>query len=127
VGRSYPSADLFDPTFDGDGRRDLTAGVIRNVTDTAVQPDGKIVAVGSVSSTSKGTTTYCVSVVRMNPDDSLDTTFSGDGVATVSVKNGSATGRAIALQPDGKIVVGGLTDAARGQHQLLVESQRVPC
>jgi uncharacterized delta-60 repeat protein len=70
---------------------------------TAVQPDGKIVAVGVVTLNSG----YGLSVVRMNPNGSLDTTFNGTGRTTIKVTS-DTEGRSVALQPDGKILVGGL-------------------
>lgn len=59
------------------------------------QPDGKIVAAGDIGD---------IAVARYNHDGSLDTSFNGTGL--VSTKFASV-GYAMALQSDGKIVVGG--------------------
>jgi uncharacterized delta-60 repeat protein len=70
-----------------------------------VQPDGKIIAAGAFSSYN-GTTVPLV--VRINSNGSLDDTFStivGGGVAVVE---------SLALQPDGKILVGGSFTAVHG-------------
>ena len=63
--------------------------------DTAVQADGKIVAVGS-------------GLVRYNPDGTRDTTFGG-GTGMVDLLSGFSNfgGEAVAIQADGKIVVAG--------------------
>ncbi|MEV5973445.1 calcium-binding protein [Streptomyces sp. NPDC051921] len=95
-----------DPAFGGDGK------VVTDVTgyDTSpgmvVQPDGKIVTIGRANFEETSTD---FSLVRHNPDGSLDTTFGGgDGVVTTDFDFGNDEGTAVALQPDGKIVaVGG--------------------
>ena len=64
----------------------------------AIQPDGKIVAVGWADDQ--------LAVARLNPDGSLDTDFSYDG--TVVTKLGDYTnGYGVVIQPDGKIVAVG--------------------
>jgi uncharacterized delta-60 repeat protein len=71
---------------------------------TAIQPDGKIVAVGYalVGNTDD------FAIVRYNPDGSLDETFGGgDGIVTTPILSSTDQAFAVALQADGKIVVGG--------------------
>lgn len=76
----------------------------------AVQPDGKIVLAGSVQyrlSDCCGSDSD-IALVRYNPDGSLDTSFDGDGrVRTFVNRSAHASGRAVAITPDGKIVVAG--------------------
>lgn len=70
----------------------------------AVQPDGKIVAVGGSYDGSE----YEFALVRYNASGSLDTTFgTGGEVVTPIVASGGGEAYAVALQTDGKIVVGG--------------------
>ncbi len=74
----------------------------------AIQSDGKIVAAGD---SFNGTHTD-FALVRYNSDGSLDTTFDNmdsvrDGKVTTPIGSGSSSGRAIAIQPDGKILVAG--------------------
>jgi uncharacterized delta-60 repeat protein len=92
-----------DPTFSGDGVVTYDSGVgVRDVGDAvAIQPDGKIVVVG----TSFNAAIEYLFVLRYNSDGTLDTTFAGDGIATYS--SGINIGNAVAIQPDGKIVVAG--------------------
>jgi uncharacterized delta-60 repeat protein len=85
-----------------------------NLHDLAVQPDGKIIAVGYanryVSIPQKPGLEYYYefAAVRYNPDGSLDTTFDTDGIAITSLSPYRAGGgESVALQPDGKIVVAG--------------------
>ncbi|MBI4770572.1 MAG: hypothetical protein HY784_09250 [Chloroflexi bacterium] len=67
----------------------------------AVQSDGKIVVAGQ----SDGD----FALARYNANGSLDTTFSTDGKVTTAIGSYD-TGNALALQPDGKIVVAGQSD-----------------
>lgn len=49
-------------------------------------------------------------VVRLNDDGTLDTTFDTDGVATLDFSSGSDDfGEDVAIGPDGKLVIAGLT------------------
>src|SRR5438128_2577530 len=58
---------LLDPTFNGTGIEALPNATSNRANAVALQPDGKIVAVGNV--TTNGT--YAISVVRMNPNGAL--------------------------------------------------------
>ena len=65
----------------------------------AIQPDGRIVTVGDAY--------YGQSVItRYNANGTLDTTFGSGGLAYQGVTSADNP-RAIAIQPDGKIVMGG--------------------
>ena len=92
-----------DPAFGTAGRSVLNVGASGGTLgDVAVQPDGKIVAVGHVV-TGIGPDAL---VVRLRPDGSPDPTF-GD-LGAVKLNNGfGEVGEAVALQPDGKILVAG--------------------
>lgn len=68
----------------------------------AIQPDGKIVTVGQAIM--KSTSDFVV--VRYNEDGSLDNNFGNNGVVTTDL-SGSDVATAVAIQTDGKIVVGG--------------------
>ena len=75
----------------------------------AVQSDGKVVTIGDATRTS-GTADF--GIARFSTNGALDSSFSGDGMTTVSFASGNFDdfhGRAIAIQPDGKIVVAGYT------------------
>ncbi len=98
-------ADL-DTTF-GTGGKVTTnsASSSEEARAVVIQPDGKIVAVGHQSA---GFGSDFV-VMRYNTDGSPDTSFSGDGMASTTILSGEDTAYAVALQPDGKIVVAGQT------------------
>jgi uncharacterized delta-60 repeat protein len=95
-----------DLTFADSGRRSIPVGVNGNSpAGVAIQPDGKIVVVGSASDNN-----YDQYVARFRPGGSLDSTFNPTGATPgVVVKDfsGQEAANAIALQPDGKILVTG--------------------
>jgi len=102
----YNADGSLDTTFDGDGRVTTPVGSGYDYGQAiALQPDGKIVVAGISYNGSNDD----FAVVRYNADGSLDTTFSGDGKVTTPVGGSADDGYAIALQPDGKILVAGLT------------------
>ena len=93
-----------DITFDGDGKIMLPVSVIGGKGESvAVQADGKILVSGISSNGSESGFT----VIRLNDDGSYDTNFDGDGIAVFpAVPNQDYRG-VMALQADGKILVGG--------------------
>ncbi len=101
AGAQATPGDL-DLTFSGDGRQttDFRFGS-SEAAATVRQPDGKIVVVGALSSSSRD-----FAIARYNSNGTLDTGFSGDGRQVTDFgQDDAATG--VALQADGKIVVVG--------------------
>ena len=96
-----------DPGF-GDG------GVVRldfdNDEDTveavAIQPDGRIVAVGAVKS-SGSTQGTDFGIARFMPDGSVDSGFGSNGQVMLDLDGSSDSARAVHLLADGKILVAG--------------------
>lgn len=72
-----------DPDFGADGVATAGPRLHDRLMDVAVQPDGKILAVGASSDVWDGTVDDQISIARFNPDGSLDTSFAGDGTTTV--------------------------------------------
>jgi uncharacterized delta-60 repeat protein len=70
-----------------------------------VQPDRKIVVAGNASGSATMT------VTRLMPNGSLDTTFDGDGTATIDFGSLADLANGAVRQPDGRIVVAGYTQA----------------
>ncbi|MBS1795408.1 MAG: VCBS repeat-containing protein [Acidobacteria bacterium] len=93
---------------DGDLDAFFNAGVTwrgSTVTDAAVQTDGKIIISGNFSVVN-GRSMNCLA--RLNADGSLDASFNiglGASLGQTIACNGAVN--AVALQPDGKILVGG--------------------
>ena len=88
--QSPSAADGFDPNVDG------------NVYALATQPDGKILVAGQfgVIRPAIGGAAVRRNLARLNADGSLDFTFDPN-------PNAEGTIRALVLQPDGRILIGG--------------------
>jgi uncharacterized delta-60 repeat protein len=76
---------------------------------TALQSDGKIVVAGR--SFDSSISHFMVS--RVNPDGSLDTTFGTNG-RSIKLFNFMSYAQSVAIQPDGKIVLGGVAPNTSG-------------
>ncbi len=77
----------------------------------ALQPDGKVVVAGS-SSPFVGNANFALA--RYNPDGSLDPTFGSGGTVITDFGGNGDGAAALALQPDGKIVVAGSAGPSSG-------------
>ena len=95
-----PAPGSLDPSFG-----DISPN--QEIRDVLVQPDGKILVSGlftQVAGQPRGR------VARLNPDGTIDPTFSDPQVA-----GGSGLVETMALQPDGKILIGGNFATVKGQ------------
>ncbi|MFP5317241.1 MAG: hypothetical protein ACLGI2_02985, partial [Acidimicrobiia bacterium] len=79
-------------------------------TALAVQPDGKVVVVGTADTRGDAD----MAVLRFHPDGRLDSTFGAGGKVLVGAPDSRQGAAAVALQPDGKIVVAGSAEAWNG-------------
>ena len=107
----YLTNGTLDNTFGTGGivTLDVSGGSNDYANGVAIQSDGKIVVAGGTDAT--GNTD--VLLARYTTSGTLDTTFDTDGIVTSNVGgtiNDYAS--AVALQPDGKIVVAGTIQAA---------------
>lgn len=102
----YSADGSLDASFDRDGRVFTDFGYNDGAYGLAIQPDGKIVAVGNArSGSSRDTNEF--GVARYNPDGSLDASFDGDGKVLTAFTPLTDVAVDAVVQPDGKIVVGG--------------------
>ncbi len=105
----YLANGTLDTTFDTDGLQvidtnptALSSGVVRSAV---LQSDGKLVIVGYDAPSSTANENWAV--VRLNTNGSLDSTFSGDGLATLDFNGLADYAHDVVLQADGKILVMG--------------------
>src|SRR5262249_13762939 len=102
----YNSNGSLDTGFGSRGETTAVFGLdsIDQAAAVAIQPDGKIVVVGT---TRPGVGVMDAALVRFTPSGSLDSSFGTGGKVTTDFgkKSGSAT--AVAVQSDGKIAVAG--------------------
>ncbi len=99
---------VLDTSFNG-GKQIVAVGDGEAyATAMAVQADGKVITVGRTSTIAGGTD---FAVLRHGRDGTLDTTFGNGGKVTTAIAagTGSDMAQAVAVQPDGKIVVAGTT------------------
>ena len=113
--------------FNSDGSVDKTFGVngsmevpeigvplFDNAYSLALQSDGKIVCAGG-SVVNQTTGQIAFSVVRLDSNGTVDTSFGSFGIANASIAGGDSSedfGYSVVVQPDGKIVVAGLSDGS---------------
>ncbi len=101
LARYMPDGSL-DPSFGSGGRVMTDVGPDGTAWAVALQRDGKIVAAG----TGRGV----FALARYNPNGSLDQSFGTGGIVSTAVGTGDeALARAVAVQPEGKVVVAGST------------------
>jgi serralysin len=105
----FSSDGSLDTSFSGDGlvRTRFPDEFDAIAWDVEIQPDGRIVAVGSAG--------IDFAVARYNVDGTLDSSFSGDGRVTTSFNPrwGASIAFGATLQPGGKIVAVGEPDFRR--------------
>jgi len=104
-----------DASFNGSGHMKFLLTTVGGAESVAVQADGAVVAaVPTGAGLGDGFT-----VVRATNLGAPDTSFGPGGVQHFTVGDG-ATSDSLALQPDGKIVVGGSAEVASGPDQFAV-------
>ena len=104
----YNSNGTLDTTYGQGGKATVAFADAWDVKakDVAVQADGKILIVGSSRYYTGTNLKDRFTLVRLNPNGSLDTTFAGDGIAEVD-SEGSGGGNSVTVQANGRIVVAG--------------------
>lgn len=106
----YNSDGSLDATF-GSGGKVVTAVTPLDSAAHAVtiQPDGKLVVVGSAFTSFSSRPKSDFAIIRYNPNGGLDSTFGNGGIATTNFHQFMNQANDVAIQPDGKIVVGGVS------------------
>ena len=99
------SNGTLDTSFDGDGLRTQNFGATDVAHAVAIQSDGKIVAVGKSNND--------FAVARFNTNGSLNIYFDTDGTTDLS-SGGADQANDVAIDANGKIVVGGTAGFAGG-------------
>lgn len=85
----------------------------------AVQPDGKVVTVGRTSTVAGGPD---IAITRHLRDGTLDASFGTGGIVVTAIApgRGADEARAVLVEPDGRIVIGGYSDASGTDKDFLV-------
>jgi uncharacterized delta-60 repeat protein len=113
--RRYTVDGSLDLTYgggDGVARPDFSM-LGQQASEAALQPDGKLVIVGTISDGQ----TVIQALARLTPAGALDGTFSGDGKRTIvsgllgcSASEAGQLATSVAIAPNGRIIVCGTTD-----------------
>ena len=102
---------VLDTSFGSSGIVITTFGSPPSVAEAygaGIQPDGKIVAVGLAIATSGSSVTSDMAAARYNTNGALDFSFGSLGRTQANVGGSTLdVGYAMAIQPDGKIIVAG--------------------
>lgn len=105
----YARDGTLDTGFGSGGKVSTAVGTPNSQAfAVALQGDGKILVAGTADGGASG---IDFALVRYNADGSLDTGFGNGGKVTTAFGNGADSAYALVLQADGKILVGGDTDA----------------
>jgi uncharacterized delta-60 repeat protein len=105
---SYSQPGSLDATFGTGGKRYISMGGLPLsdiVTSTTIQSDGKILIGGYAYDL----TTYGFALCRLKTDGSLDGSFGVDGKVITSFGNYEDKALGMVIQPDGKIILVGVT------------------
>jgi uncharacterized delta-60 repeat protein len=101
----YNADGSLDLTFGVGGKVDTDFGALEGAVDIAIQADGKLVVVGTGTSSS---TSQYFELARYNANGVLDSSFGGgDGVVATGFSNLVDYASGVAIQADGKIVASG--------------------
>ncbi len=93
---------VFDNSFNGTGRSVIDVGPERDEAYAlTLQPNGKIILAGGSNFTP------VFALARFNSNGTLDTSFSGDGIATTPFPISNSQAHGVVLQADGKIIAPG--------------------
>ena len=113
----YNTDGSLDTSFDTDGKLLIDFGRYENGKALAIQTDGKIVLAGT--SVASGGLAANMHLLRLNTNGSLDSTFDSDGKVTTDIgPNDDAL--SIAIQNDGKLIIGGGSDASGNLETTLI-------
>ena len=102
-----------DGDFDGNGLKIINMEDYDRARAVALLPDGKILAAGHAYKAYKEydlEVASDIAAVRLNADGLLDTTFQHTGILVAPAGVNNDRGTDVALQPDGKILVGAVID-----------------
>lgn len=100
-----------DLGFGASGLTSTDFGGVDMAFDIVVEPDGRIVAAGSIDGPG-GAQGVDFAVARYTAEGRPDSSFSGDGRVTTNFTAGRDRAAALVRQADGKLVVAGLTTSS---------------
>ena len=120
LARFYPVGSNFalDFTFGNNGLVRSPTFVISEIYSMAIQSDGKIITAGYILADSVIGSDFALA--RYNSNGSVDTTFGIKGFVETQIGTRDAIAYSVALQPDGRIVAGGMCVNANNDSDFVV-------
>jgi uncharacterized delta-60 repeat protein len=101
----YNSDGSLDNTFNGNGKVVIVnPNGSSGLGQIVLQSDGKIVGAGQSQNTG---TDSDITLVRLNQNGNLDSSFGSGGIVKTSFSNGGDVAAALLIQPNGKLIVVG--------------------
>lgn len=121
--RLLPNGNL-DPAFGANGMvtADLQSGYDDYIYAMALQADGRILVAGTIDEPKMAD----MVLVRFLPSGIMDNSFGEAGKTRIDFNGSSDRALAMALQPDGKIVLAGTTDNMKGENHDLALARILP-
>ena len=98
----FTAEGSIDTSFDGDGKvvTNFGNGSVSEAIEVSVNSNGKISVTGIIHTTPRN-----FGLVQYNSNGSLDTSFDGDGKATIAFQSNFETINSVTRQSDGKFLV----------------------
>lgn len=103
----FDQSGALDSTFGVNGIVLASMGSMRSGEGLALQPDGRILVCGRFSTDDVFSD---LGVARFTAEGSADSTFDADGIRAIDGGSGLEFGAAVAVQPDGRILLAGTTN-----------------
>lgn len=119
--RIFAQTISLNPSFGVKGFASLAnklPGLDLRLESAALQPDGKIIAVGSIVKSTTGANRADFLVARLNKNGSLDNAFGDNGMMMIDFSGYADAAKCVALTIEGKIVVAGSAQDQNGEAAL---------
>lgn len=117
----YNTDGSLDKTFGTNGKINTDSSGREMAVALTIQPDGKIIAGGFASpSATPDFTRSFVALARYSSNGSLDSSFGVNGKVTVDFFGKRNVAIALAMQPDGKLVVAGSAEKSESDYDIAV-------
>jgi uncharacterized delta-60 repeat protein len=114
----YNNDGSLDASFGSDGKVVIDFfGSFDEAFAIALQPDNKIILAGTTHTSETGNN---LALARFNSDGSLDTTFGSGGKVVTDRLLRFDRAKAVALQPNGQILAGGVGIGSRGTNDFAI-------
>ncbi|MCD0461718.1 Calx-beta domain-containing protein [Roseiconus lacunae] len=116
--RAFANGDL-DTSFNGTGIQTIDLGTqFMTIGEIAIDSDGRYVFGAQGYGNSEESNSYAI---RLNPNGSFDTTFDGDGIASVNLlPSDDDRVSSVQVQQDNKVVLVGYLDPASNQREMAI-------